>query len=88
MNDMQKIAGKIPHEYRVKILMIWLPQAKLKLADPFFLNLWNLYFIYIEPNGVKKPNCDKCKLNVFNQWIKLQADLMDAEKEYRLLEKI
>lgn len=89
MNQMQKIAQAIPHEYRVKILLIWMPHAKrMNLTDDNYKNLWNAYFIYIEPDGVKKPDCPQCRQNVFDQWVRMKPYLVEAEKEYNLIDTL
>lgn len=88
MNQMQKIAREIPHEYRVKILMIWLKYAQVNWKSEEYKNLWNAYFIYIEPDGVPKTNCPICMQNVYEQWWKMQPYLIEAEQEYNLIESI
>jgi hypothetical protein len=88
MNQQQKIAQSISHEYRVKILMLWMPHAKMNLSDENYKNLWNAYFIYVDPDGVKKPDCAVCRQNVYDQWVRMKPYLIEAEKEYRVLENI
>lgn len=88
MNQQQKIAKSMPHEFRVKLLMIWLPNAKVNLTDENYKNLWNAYFVYIDPDAVKKENCPKCLNNVYEQWWKMQPYLIEAEKEYNLIRNL
>lgn len=88
MSSMKQIAEKIPHEYREKILLEWLPAAKASMANDAFKMLWEAYFIYIDPNGVKKSNCPYCLENVLNNWKSMAKYLQAAEQEYNSLEKI
>lgn len=85
---MKQMAAAIPHEYREKILLEWIPAAKATMADKAFKALWNAYFIYIDPNAVKKDNCPICLENVLKNWKSMQKYLVEAEKEYNTLEKI
>jgi hypothetical protein len=83
-----QIAANIPHELRQQILLEWIPAAKPTLANPEFKMLWNAYFIYVDPNGVKKDNCPICLENVMKNWKQLQKHLVEAEQQYNALEKI
>lgn len=84
----QEIANNIPHEYRQKILLEWLPSAQPNLSNPEFKMLWDTFFIYVDPNGVKKENCPICFNNVLNNWKSLQKHLLEAEQNYNALDKI
>jgi hypothetical protein len=86
--SMSKLAAAIPHEYRQRILLEWIPAAKATMSNKAFEALWNAYFIYIDPNAVKKDNCPICLQNVLDNWKSMQKYLVDAEKEYNTLEKI
>jgi hypothetical protein len=88
MSSMKQIADKIPHEYRRKIILEWLPVAKATMGNPEFKMLWEAYYIYIDPNGVKKSNCPICLENVLKNWKDLAPHLVEAEKEYNALEQI
>jgi hypothetical protein len=85
---MKQMAEAIPHDYREKILLEWLPVAKPTLADKAFESLFEAYFIYIDPNGVRKENCPRCLENVLKNWKSMQKYLVEAEQEYNALEKI
>lgn len=85
---MQQIADSIPHEYRQKILLQWLPDAKADLSIEAFKNLWDAFFIYIDPDGVRKPRCQICKNNVLKNWRKLKMYLVISEKNYDTLEQL
>lgn len=85
---MPNMAAAIPHEYREKILLEWIPAAKPNLSNPAFKMLWEAYFIYIDPNAVKKDNCPICLENVLKNWKSMQPYLVEAEQEYNALEKI
>lgn len=83
-----EIAANIPHEYRQKILLEWIPAAKATMSNTEFKMLWEAFFIYVDPNGVKKTDCPICFQNVLNNWKHLQKALQEAELEYNTLEKI
>ena len=85
---MKQMAEDIPHDTREKILLDWLPSAKASLSDKNFKLLWEAYFIYIEPNGIRKTDCPKCVQNVFNNWNLMRPALIKAEKRYNALEDI
>lgn len=84
----QQIADKIPHEYREAILLTWLPEAKPSLANEAFRILWEAYFIYVDPDAVKKADCPICLSNVLKNWQHLSKNLAAAEREYKLLEAL
>lgn len=85
---MPQIATAIPHEYRQKILLEWIPAAKPYMSNNAFKALWEAYYNWVDPNGVKKDNCPKCLENVLKNWKSMQPYLVEAEKEYNALEKI
>jgi hypothetical protein len=84
----KQIAESIPHEFRVKILLEWLPEAKASMGDPAFKMLWEAYFMYVDPNGVRKDNCPICHQNVLDNWKHLAKKLTEVEQEYNALEQI
>lgn len=84
----KKIAESIPHEYREAILLTWLPQAKPSLANEAFRILWEAYFVYVDPDGVKKADCQICLGNVLKNWHHLAEPMAEVEREYNLLEKL
>lgn len=84
----RKIAESISHEYRVKILFEWLPKAKAQNPNEEFQKLWEAYFIYVDPNGVKKDDCPKCRGNVLDNWKTLAKEIAEVEKEYNTLEQL
>jgi hypothetical protein len=85
---MKQLAENIPHEYREKILLEWIPVATATMADKAFQLLWEAYFIYIDPDGVKKDNCPICLNNILKNWKSMQKYLVEAEQEYNALESI
>lgn len=85
---MQKIANSIPHEFRKQILEDWLPVAKASMASPEFVMLWDAYFIYIDPDAVKKTDCPICLGNVKKNWLDLKPYLEEAERNHLLFESI
>jgi hypothetical protein len=88
MSSMKKIAESIPHEYREKIITEWLPAAKATMGNDEYKMLWEAYFIYIDPDGIRKDNCPICLQNILDNWKSLTQYLVEAEKEYNALEKI
>jgi hypothetical protein len=85
---MQRTANLIPHEYRQKILMEWLPDAKPSMTSEAFQNLWEAYFIYIDSDAVRKNNCPICWKNVLDNWKALSPYILEAERNYALIEKM
>lgn len=85
---MQKKADNIPHEFRERILLEWLPQVKISHADFAFKMLWEAYYIYIDPDGIPQPNCNICMNNVIKNWRKMQPYLIEAERKYNLLKSL
>jgi hypothetical protein len=88
MSSMKQIAECIPSEYRQKIILEWLPAAKATMGNDAFKALWEAYFNWIDPNGVKKSNCPICLQNVLDNWKSLAPYLVEAEKEFNALEQI
>lgn len=84
----QQIAENIPHEYRQKILLKWLPVARPAMTNPAFKMLWEAYFIYIDPSGIKKDNCPICLDNVLKNWKSMQKHLVEAEQNFNALQQI
>lgn len=87
MNSKQ-IARSIPHEYREKIVMEWLPNSAPSLANTYFKLLWEAWFVFVAPDDVKKPDCQICINAIFNNWKALLPDLVAVEKEYNTLEEV
>lgn len=85
---MKKIAESIPHEYRQKIIVEWLPAAKATMGNDAFKALWGAYFNWVDPKGIPKDNCPICLQNVLDNWKSLCPHLVEAEKEYNALEQI
>lgn len=88
MNQMQEIAASVPHEYRQKILLEWLPEATASLHNEAMRLLFDAYYIYVDPNGIKNPNCPKCIASVLNNWKNLVEVLTLEEINYNTLESI
>jgi hypothetical protein len=85
---MPQIAAAIPHEIRQMILLEWLPVAKASMGNDAFKALYEAYFLYIDPDGVRKDNCPYCLENVLKNWKSMQKYLVDAEQEYNVLENL
>lgn len=85
---MKQMAEAIPHDYREKILLEWIPVATSSLADKAFESLLEAYFIYIDPDGIRKDNCPICLANILKNWKSMQKYLLEAEQEYNALENI
>lgn len=84
----QQIADKIPHEFRKNILLDWLPAARPSMASEQFRMLWEAYFIYVDPDAIKKADCLRCFNNVLENWKHLAKHIAAAEQEYNLLEQL
>lgn len=85
MTQMELLAGNIPADYRRKILFDWLPTATPALDKPEMLNLFNAWFLFIQPNGVQNRDCPICVNNVLQNWKAMQAALVALEKQDNLL---
>lgn len=81
----KSIAENIPHKIREQILLEWLPDCKPAMSDEGFKLLWEAYFIYIDPNGVRKETCEKCLNNVLNNWKHMQPFLIEAERNHNMI---
>lgn len=86
--NIKKIAEAIPHQRRQQILLDWLPTAKADMSNESFRLLWEAYFIYVDPDAVKKTDCPRCLQNVLDVWKGMAEALQEAEQEYNALEKI
>lgn len=84
----QQIAKSIPHEFREKIILEWLPAARPSMASEEFKMLWEAYFIYIDPDGIPKADCPRCLDNVLNNWKHLGKVIAEVEREYNLIEQL
>lgn len=86
---MKELAESIPHEYRNKILFDWLPSInKASLENPKYKLLFDAYFIYVEPDGIPKTDCQKCLNNIWNNWKSLAPVIAAVELEYNMLENL
>ena len=89
MTPMQQIANNIPSDIRQKIMLEWIPGAqRVAMDNPFYKMLFEAYYIYVEPNGIRKDNCPKCLRNVYENWQALVPMLKEAEKENKLLDAL
>ena len=88
MSPKQRIAQSIPSETRVKILMQWLPLAIGTMACPEMEMLFEAWYLYVEPNGIKKPNCQICVNNILDGWKELKKELIEAEQNSNALEQL
>lgn len=88
MPAVKDIVNGIPHEYREKILLQWLPGAQPNMGNTEMKLLFEAWFIFVEPNGIKKPDCTICVNNILNNWRGMKDTLIEAEKEYNTLEEI
>ena len=79
------MAKNVPHEYREKILLLWLPNATANMANDYMRLLFEAWFVFIDPNGIRKDNCPRCVLNVLENWKSMKAELIEEEKDYNLL---
>lgn len=83
-----QIIKSISHEFRQKILFEWLPKAKANQPNEEFWKLWEAYFIYVDPGGIKKDDCPRCRGNVLDNWKTLAKEMAEIEKEYNTLEHL
>lgn len=84
----KQIAGSIPSEYRRKIILEWLPAARPSMASDEFRILWEMYFIYVDSNAIKKADCPQCLSNVLNNWRHLAKVIAEVERDYNLIESL
>lgn len=85
---MEQIAQSIPHEYRVKILLEWLPVAMADMANEAMRLLFDAWFLFVEPNGIKKADCPICVRNILDNWKQLAEYLAKEEEEDNLLKAL
>lgn len=83
-----QLAKKIPHEFRERILLEWLPLAVARFDNEAFRILFEAYYIYIDPEGIPKRDCQICLNNVLTIWNGMKEAMISAEKEYNTLESI
>lgn len=86
--NVKNIVSAIPHEYRKKILLEWMPTVLISWRNDSFKLLWEAYFVYVEPNAVRKDDCPICWSNVIKNWANLVPFLIEAEQEYNALENL
>lgn len=84
----RKIAERIPHNFREMILLQWYPGATATLSHEGFRMLFEMFFIYVDPDGVKKTGCQKCLNNIFKNWQDMIPYIEEVEKEYHLIERL
>jgi hypothetical protein len=85
---MEELARSIPHEYRNKILFEWLPGVRAEMTNENYRFLFEAYFIYIEPDGIQKTDCQRCLNNILTNWKSMAPYIRDAELEFNTLEKL
>lgn len=88
MRGTKDIADGISHEYRLKILMEWLPNAQPDMGSEEMKLLFEAWFVFVEPHGIKKPECKICVNNILKNWLAMKSALIEAEQEYNALEAI
>lgn len=82
----QQLARKIPHEFREKILLEWLPNAQpAHLGNDAFRLLFEAFHIYVDPDAIPKPDCAICRANVYQVWTNMVPALIEAEKDHNAL---
>lgn len=84
----QEIVRKIPHDFREKIIIEWLPVARPSMGNEEFKMLWEAYFIYVDCDAIRKPDCHVCLNNVLNNWRHLAEVIAEVEREYNLIEAL
>lgn len=87
----RQIALRIPDNVRSQRLMV--DSDPIGNAVPVQTNyamnlLFEIWFSFVEPNGVKKLNCPGCLKRVLDNFHKMKGELIAIEKDYQLLNAI
>jgi hypothetical protein len=88
MTTAEQIAKTIPHDIRKKILIVWIPVAMADMNNDAMQLLFEAWFLYVEPNGIKKPDCQLCVNNILAGWHSLKQYLINEERDYDLIEQL
>lgn len=83
----RQIAESLPRDYRIKVIE-WLQVAKAAKPNKEFWLLWEAYYIFVDPGGVKQDECPVCRGNVLDNWRTLSKEIAEVEKQYNLLDQI
>lgn len=85
------LARKIPNNVRSQRLICDADPIgrALPIQTDYNMNLlFNIWFTFIEPNGVKKLNCPNCLQTVLSNFQYMKGYLIELEKEYQLLNSL
>lgn len=84
-----EIAKSIDHDIRQRILTELIPNAKpATMGNVVFKALWNLYFVYVEPDTIPDKSCPVCWNNVYENWKGLMPQMEQCEREHKMLEML
>lgn len=86
--NVKTIAARIPAEFRRKILLEWIPAAKANMANQEYKMLYEAYFLYVDPNGIRKDDCPICLNNILKTWKDMQQALVEEQQNYNALENL
>lgn len=83
----QTLAEKIPGDKRQLILernMV----VNANGVNEFMKYLFEVWYLFIEPNGSKNWDCGYCRQNVKNNFEKLLPSMIEMEKQKNLLDAV
>lgn len=84
-------AKKIPAAVRRERILTTADPIQVAVAvpgNPAMQMLFEIWFTFIEPNGEKKYNCPVCLQNVLNNFREMKGELIQLEKESKMLEAL
>lgn len=87
MSQVRELAKLIPNEYRKEILELdMINEAVAQHGNPTMQYLGIIWKNYIEPTF--EPNCNLCYSRVLNNLKGMLNDLIELEKESKMLEQL
>ncbi len=79
----------VPAEYRKEILTTnMIAKATASASDQSMFQLFTIWKNYIEPDGDFNLECGFCLQRILQNWIGMQATLIELEKEDQLMNSI
>lgn len=82
-----ELASEMPSHIRKEILKRDLIRKALG-QNEYMKYLFEVWYLYIEPNAEKQWECGICRSNVKENFLKIETELINLEKENNLLNAI
>ena len=87
MSTYRDIAELIPSHIRKEIITRDLIRAALGMNE-YMKYLFEVWYLYVDPHGPKQWDCGICRSNIKENFLQLEAELINLEKEKNLLDGI